>query len=171
MYCQVNSYGRNLGVNIWWLPFDFSRDHCEGGNVPHGTFATISEFEMTPELQVKHFFLEKRRPDGTVHATDIYHAMKGRSPSHLTEDVFYKIFDILLPGCNGVITENDLHSIPMMKYKAAMSYAERRLSGYSEEDDVLDYEYYEEGPGDDVYYDHHWEEEWGGGDGHPRDEL
>lgn len=157
---------------MWWMTFDFSREECESGDVPRGTFATISEFGQTPELQVRQFFLEKMRPDGTVHAVDVYEAMKVRSPDHLTLSTFNKIFDILLPGCKGVLAEKDLRSnkIPLKNYRAAMTYAESRLDGDSD-DDVVDHEYYdEEEPGDDVYYDQHWEDEWGGGDG-PRDEL
>jgi lysine-specific demethylase 8 len=49
---QVNSYGRNLGVNVWWIPFQFNEEECE--DIPHvAGFATISQFQTTPELQVR----------------------------------------------------------------------------------------------------------------------
>jgi lysine-specific demethylase 8 len=149
---HVHSIGRNLGINLWWVPFSLSYQDCEGRtDLPR--LITLKDVPLKEHLSVKVPFLSRVKSDGRVYAHDVYEMFKTHDHKEtLTMEMVYKLFDLIKPGCEGVVEaslvlemeDDELHQL----YDSAMEMQSEHLEKMHSDDEEV---WSEDGPHPDTH--------------------
>jgi lysine-specific demethylase 8 len=123
---HVHSINRNIGVNLWWAPYQPSMKECKG-RTDFKDLISLVDVVPKPFLAMKLIFLTAVSEDKKIYAEEVLsklhkHPMMGE---FFTREAVDEIFDIIRPNSGGVLEESEILNMPHDKAQTLMGTFER----------------------------------------------